>query len=108
MTVGVVGLGLIGGSIAKAYSAAGHTVLAFDTDNSILSFAIMSGGAHGELTKDNLKDCDIVLIAVFPRDAADYLTENGPFFSKSGVVMDCCGTKEEVCKADFESAEPRR
>ena len=105
MTVGVVGLGLIGGSIAKAYSAAGHTVLAYDTDSSILSFAIMSGGAHGELTQANLKDCDLVLIAIFPRDAADYLTENGPFFSKSGIVMDCCGTKEEVCKAGFSSAE---
>ncbi len=105
MTVGVVGLGLIGGSIAKAYSAAGHTVLAYDTDSSILSFAIMSGGAHSELTQANLKDCDLVLIAIFPRDAADYLTENGPFFSKSGVVMDCCGTKEEVCKAGFEAAE---
>ena len=105
MTVGVVGLGLIGGSIAKAYSAAGHTVLAYDTDSSILSFAIMSGSAHGELTQANLKDCDLVLIAIFPRDAADYLTENGPFFSKSGIVMDCCGTKEEVCKAGFSSAE---
>ena len=105
MTVGVVGLGLIGGSIAKAYSAAGHTVLAYDTDSSILSFAIMSGGAHGELTQANLKDCDLVLIAIFPHDAANYLTENGSFFSKSGVVMDCCGTKEEVCKAGFASAE---
>jgi len=105
MTVGVVGLGLIGGSIAKAYSAAGHTVLAYDTDSSILSFAIMSGGAAGELNETNLKDCDLVLIAVFPKDAAEYITNNGPYFSKTGLVIDCCGTKEEVCKAGFASAE---
>lgn len=105
MTVGVVGLGLIGGSIAKAYSAAGHTVLAYDTDSNILSFAIMSGGAAGELNETNLKDCDLVLIAIFPKDAAEYITKNGPHFSKTGLVMDCCGTKEEVCKAGFEAAE---
>ena len=105
MTIGVVGLGLIGGSIAKAYTAAGHTVLAYDTDSSILSFAIMSGGVYGELTKENLGDCDLVLIAVFPRAAADFLKENGPFFSKSGIVMDCCGTKEEVCEAGFSAAK---
>ncbi|MBQ8831530.1 MAG: prephenate dehydrogenase [Oscillospiraceae bacterium] len=104
MTVGVVGLGLIGGSIAKAYSAAGHTVLAYDTDSSILSFAIMSGGAAGELNETNLKDCDLVLIAIFPKDAAEYIRNNGPHFSKTGLVIDCCGTKEEVCKAGFEAA----
>ena len=35
MTVGIVGLGLIGGSFAKAYHEAGHRVLAFDTDQSV-------------------------------------------------------------------------
>ena len=42
MTVGIVGLGLIGGSFAKAYHAAGHTVLAFDTDRSTYDFAVRS------------------------------------------------------------------
>lgn len=104
MNVGVVGLGLIGGSIAKAYSAAGHTVLAYDTDSSILSFAIMSGGVHAELTRENLKTCDLVLIAIFPKAAAEYLMQNGPYFSKTGIVIDCCGTKEEVCNAGFSAA----
>ena len=104
MTVGVIGLGLIGGSIAKAYSAAGHTVLAYDTDSNILSFAIMSGGAHGELGVENIKECDLVLIAVFPKIAAEYIRTYGPHFSKETVVIDCCGTKEEVYKAGFETA----
>ena len=43
MTVGIVGLGLIGGSFAKAYFEAGETVLAFDHDRSVLDFAVMSG-----------------------------------------------------------------
>ena len=38
MTVGIVGLGLIGGSFAKAYHAAGWRVLGYDRDESVLSF----------------------------------------------------------------------
>ena len=40
MTVGIVGLGLIGGSLAKAYKNVGHTVFASDIDSKILNFAI--------------------------------------------------------------------
>ena len=40
MTVGILGLGLIGGSLARAYAIAGHRVLAAERDESILSFAI--------------------------------------------------------------------
>ena len=47
MTVGIVGLGLIGGSFAKAYHEAGHRVLAFDTDQSVFDFATLSGAVDG-------------------------------------------------------------
>ena len=49
MTVGIVGLGLIGGSFAKAYHEAGHRVLAFDTDQSVFDFAVLSGAVDGPL-----------------------------------------------------------
>ena len=64
MTVGIVGLGLIGGSFAKAYHAAGHTVLAFDTDRSTYDFAVLSGTVNGPLTDETLSTCDLILIAV--------------------------------------------
>ena len=66
MTAGIVGLGLIGGSFAKAYHEAGERVLAFDTDKSILDFAKMSGAVDGELNEESIAQCDIVLIAVYP------------------------------------------
>ena len=47
MTVGIVGLGLIGGSFAKAYHAAGHRVLGCDTDASTLEFSMLSGVVEG-------------------------------------------------------------
>ena len=53
MTVGIVGLGLIGGSFARVYSNAGHTVLVLDKDPEVLSMAHEAGAAHGELTREN-------------------------------------------------------
>ena len=96
MLIGIVGLGLIGGSFAKAYSLAGHTVAAADTDEQILDFAILSGAVHEKLTKGRLSECDLVLIAIYPQAALDFMKENGPYFGKKPVVIDCCGTKRAV------------
>ena len=74
MTAGIVGLGLIGGSLAKAYHEAGEAVLAFDTDRSILDFAMMSGAVDGVLDEESIKRCDIVLIAVYPAACIEYFT----------------------------------
>ena len=93
MKAGIVGLGLIGGSFAKAYHAAGHTVWAKELDRSVLSFAELSDAVDGELTKDNIGDCDIILICVYPQAVIDFLDEMGPYIGKKPVVIDCCGTK---------------
>ena len=58
-TVGVFGLGLIGGSFVKAYHEAGWTVLAHNRSKSVLDFARISGDVDGELTKENIGDCDL-------------------------------------------------
>ena len=105
MTVGIVGLGLIGGSFAKAYHAAGHTVLAFDTDRSIYDFAVLSGTVDGPLTDESLPECDLVLIAVIPSAAVDYLKQHAAHIGKKPVVIDCCGTKRVVCAACFPLAK---
>lgn len=99
MTVGIVGLGLIGGSFAKAYAKEGHTVLAFDTDESILAFAKISEAVTGDLTRENVKDCDLVLICVYPAAAIRTMRDLGPYFGTKPMVIDCCGTKQEVVEA---------
>ena len=105
MKVGVVGLGLIGGSLAKAYKAAGHRVLAYNRSRSTLDFAMLSGTVDEELTKENIGDCDLILVAVYPQAAIDYLKEMGPYIGKKPIVIDCCGTKRVVCEACFPIAE---
>ena len=99
MIIGIAGLGLIGGSFAKAYKEAGHTVFAFDTDRSILDFAMIGGFVQEELTKDNIKDCDLVLVCIYPKAAIGFMESMGPYIGEKPVVIDCCGTKREVFAA---------
>lgn len=105
MIAGIVGLGLIGGSFAKAYKTAGHTVYAFDTDRSVLEFAQISGDIDGELNKTNLSGCDVVLICIYPAAAERYLIDNADDFKTKPIVIDCCGTKREVCSVGFDLAK---
>ena len=105
MTVGIVGLGLIGGSFAKAYHAAGHTVLAFDIDRSTYDFAVLSGTVNGPLTDETLSTCDLILMAVIPSAAVGYLKQHAAHIGPKPVVIDCCGTKRVVCTACFPLAE---
>ena len=104
-SVGIVGLGLIGGSFAKAYHAAGWEVLASNRTKSTLDFAILSGEVNGELTKENVGSCDLVLVTVFPQAAIDAIRNFAPYFGSKPLVMDCCGTKRVVCEAVFPIAE---
>ncbi|MCL2004003.1 MAG: prephenate dehydrogenase [Oscillospiraceae bacterium] len=97
LTVGVVGLGLIGGSLAKAYSGEGHTVYGFDRDDAILGFAQLSGAVNGVLDDKTLGLCGVLFIAVNPGDAAAYLESAAPGIAKGAVVFDCCGVKRSVC-----------
>ena len=101
MTVGIVGLGLIGGSLAKAYQAAGETVLAQDTDRSVLDFAMLSGTVSAPLTAEALPDCDLLLLAICPEAAIRWFRANAPRIGSRPVVIDCCGTKRTVCAACF-------
>ena len=101
MTVGIVGLGLIGGSFAKAYHAAGHRVLGCDTDASTLEFSMLSGVVEGPLTDENLSQCDLILIAVYPGAAIAYLKELAARMGVKAVVIDCCGKNRVGCACCF-------
>ncbi len=105
MNVGILGLGLIGGSLARAYAKAGHTVFARDTDEDMLMFAELSGVVHSRLTKETIGDCDLILLAIYADASAKWLEENAPHVSVKTLVMDCCGIKTEICKRCFPLAE---
>ena len=105
MTIGIVGLGLIGGSFAKAYHAAGWTVLGYDTDESVLSFAQLADAVDEPLTMDNIGSCELVLLCVRPQAAIGYLRQAAPHIGEKPLVIDCCGTKRVVCSQAFPLAK---
>ncbi len=105
MRVGVVGLGLIGGSMAKAYHQAGHEVLAWNRSRSVLDFAMLSGDVNGELSSGNVCSCDLILLTVYPEASVSWLREMAPYIGTKPVVIDCCGTKRVVCQACFPLAQ---
>lgn len=105
MTVGILGLGLIGGSLARAYKLAGHTVYVKNRDESMLSFAMLSGAVDGKLNEDTIPQCDLILLAIYPVGSADWLEANAPLISKKALVIDCCGTKQLVCQRCFPIAK---
>lgn len=104
MNIGVIGLGLIGGSFAKAYKAAGHTVYARESDRSILDFAILSGAADAPLDTDSLRRCELILVALYPRAAIEFLDDAAQHIRPETTVIDCCGTKKNICAAGFKAA----
>lgn len=101
MTVGVLGLGLIGGSLARAYALEGHTVYAADTDNQMLSFAMLTGAVSGALDEKTIPACELILLAIYPSGCADWLEANSRYIDPKALVLDCCGIKEEVCRRCF-------
>ena len=105
MTVGILGLGLIGGSAARAYAKAGHQVLACEKDESILGFAQLSGAVHGALNSDTVGQCDLILLAIYPEGCISFLEKHAHLIQPAALVMDLCGIKEDVCRRCFPLAE---
>jgi len=129
-TIGIAGLGLIGGSLAKAYKNRDNIsnnadrdgqdnpdeniknannqniiVYGYDIDEAILSFAQLSGAVDGVLDEKTISKCDVIFIAVNPGDAIRYLEENAKYITNGTIVIDCCGVKQSVCSSCCPIAE---
>ena len=97
MKVGIVGLGLIGGSMAKSIKArTSHTVFGIARSEETLMMARMCGAIDAPLTQENLSQCDLILIAIRPGAAIEWVRRHAELISKSAVVVDMCGVKRVV------------
>ncbi len=105
MTIGIVGLGLIGGSLAKAFKFnTDYTVLAYDIDEVSYKRAVLVNAVDGRLEKSNIGECDFIFIALYPKATVEYMEEHAEFIKRGTIVIDCCGVKEFVCSSLFELA----
>ena len=105
MKVGILGLGLIGGSLARAYAKAGHQVYACDTDASMLDFAQLAGIVDSTLDENTISSCSLILLAIYAEASATWLENNAHLISTDAFVIDCCGIKKEICQRCFPLAQ---
>ena len=92
MVVGVVGLGLIGGSLALALRRAGHIVIGKNRSAGAIEYAL----THGVIDRasDDLSECEAVFVALPPRAATEYIC-TAPF-RRGAAVADICGVKAVI------------
>lgn len=111
MRVGIVGLGLIGGSFARAYRSLGATVYALDTDRDTMD-ASMIETVEAPLDDASIPSCDLIILAAYPEACIEWLEEHAeklgrisdPDTSRGPIVIDTAGVKEAVCARAFELA----
>ena len=95
--VGIVGLGLMGGSFAKAFAAAGAKALAWNRTRATLELALIDTLA-GELDETTIPTCELVILAGYPASAVAWLEEHAPLLSAGAIVIDAVGVKRAVCE----------
>lgn len=103
--IGVVGLGLIGGSMCKALVKSGHIVVGMDADKTTEDYAKLAGIIDDKLTDERIGECDYIFIALYPQATVDYLRAHAAQIKPGAIVMDLCGVKRAVCAPCFELAE---
>lgn len=106
MNVGIVGLGLIGGSMAKSTKTrTSHTVWGTDLDGETMTMARMSGAIDGPLTDERLAECSLILVAICPGAAVEWVKRHAEKIPKKAILVDLCGVKRTVVNAIAPIAE---
>ncbi len=104
MTYGIVGLGIMGGSLAKSIRAnilsmggAAGKILACNRSKSSLEAAIKDGvidqGFMPEDVGKMLGQCDFVYVCLYPKATLDFLRDNKASFKSGAIVSDISGVK---------------
>jgi len=99
----IVGLGLIGGSIAKALSTAAlekseeYEIIGMDIDECVTQQALSCGAIDKIGEPSDIELADIIYICTYPKAAVDFVEKHGENFKNSCIVTDVCGIKETLC-----------
>lgn len=102
MTVGIVGLGLIGGSFAKAATRAGHRVAAWNRTRATSERAVADGAAAAVLEEDMTSTAgrpDLYLVSLPPDAVVPWIDAHQFAFKSGAVVVDATGVKGTICAA---------
>lgn len=100
----ILGLGLIGGSFAKALHQGGREVLAWNRTEATTELAMIEC-VDEKLTDENLGTCELIVLAGYPAVSIEWLERMAPLISPGAIVIDVIGVKRSICKACFAIAD---
>ncbi|MEX2281923.1 MAG: prephenate dehydrogenase/arogenate dehydrogenase family protein, partial [Gemmatimonadota bacterium] len=100
-TVAILGLGLIGGSLASALAASGRRVIGYDRSAETARLALQAGVITSVIGDDlaGLEDAATVVLAVPVGDAAALLKRAAPRLAQAELITDVGSTKRSICAA---------
>ena len=102
--VGILGLGLMGGSFAKALHAGGTEVYAWNRTRSTLELAMIEC-VDGELDEESVATCELIVLAGYPQVSIEWLEDMADSISAGAIVIDVVGVKRSVCEKCFAIAK---
>ena len=105
--VGILGLGLMGGSFAKALHEGGSEVYAWNRTRSTLELAMIET-IDGELDDKTVPTCELIVLAGYPKVSIEWLRTMAPRISPGAIVIDVVGVKKVVCDECFDIARDRQ
>lgn len=92
----IVGMGLLGGSYAKALTKKGFYVSAITRSKSSIDYALSEGMIQRgttEIDPDIIADADLVIFALYPHIFIEWIRENQHLFKSGAVITDVTGVK---------------
>lgn len=96
--VGIIGLGLIGGSMAKTISSETDDIIfGSDINSEVVDKAIAEGVISDYLTDVNAMLVDILIVALYPDLVVSEIEKIAPSLKKGTVIVDCTGIKTDIC-----------
>ena len=96
----IAGLGLIGGSLAKAMAArTDYEIIGYDRDLQVVRRALSDGSIHAAFLPEDLREVDLLFVALRPGDAIRFLTSAIPGMKPGALAADLCGVKRAVVHA---------
>ena len=93
--IGIVGLGLIGASLAMAIKQnTEHNVYGLDINEQTMHCALEEGSIDGVL--EDYSALDLLIVALFPQAAVELILDKVEQMKPGSIVMDICGVKKSV------------
>ena len=99
MNIAIIGLGLIGGSLARTIKhRTAHTVYGCDLNPQTIQQAYLMNAMDHELTDEALRTCDMVLVSLYPGAIVEWVKAHAADFRPGCLVIDCGGVKQHICR----------